>query len=123
MVITNYKFCDDGSVTRNVPPPNLSPLFRKSVENQRTWDENDQPPPPAADAVSRSRVRSSGAPAADDATIKIAVHWIGPALVFERLWEETGCRAVIAKRGHKFTLERGGVPGVLRTPSDAVPKS
>ena len=48
--------------------------------------------------------------AADDATIKIAVHRIGPALVFERLWEETGCRAVIAdlagKRGHKFTLER-----------------
>ena len=28
--------------------------------------------------------------AADDATIKIAVHRIGPALVFERLWEETG---------------------------------
>jgi hypothetical protein len=48
--------------------------------------------------------------AADDATIKIAVHRIGPALVFERLWEETGCRAVIAdlagKRGHKFALER-----------------
>jgi hypothetical protein len=45
--------------------------------------------------------------AADDATIKIAVHRIGPALVFERLWDETGCRAVIAdlagKRGHKFT--------------------
>jgi hypothetical protein len=48
--------------------------------------------------------------AADDAATKIAVHRIGPALVFERLWEETGCRAVIAdlagKRGHKFTLER-----------------
>jgi hypothetical protein len=48
--------------------------------------------------------------AADDAAIKIAVHRIGPALVFERLWEETGCRAVIAdlagKRGHKFSLER-----------------
>src|SRR5271167_4604265 len=48
--------------------------------------------------------------AADDAAIKIAVHRIGAALVFERLWEETGCRAVIAdlagKRGHKFTLER-----------------
>ena len=41
---------------------------------------------------------------------KIAVHRIGPALVFERLWKETGCAAVIAdlagKRGHKFTLER-----------------
>ena len=48
--------------------------------------------------------------AADDAAIKIAVHRTGPALVFERLWEETGCRAVIAdlagKRGHKFMLER-----------------
>jgi hypothetical protein len=48
--------------------------------------------------------------AADDAAIKIAVRRIGPALVFERLWEETGCRAVIAElagaRGHKFALER-----------------
>jgi hypothetical protein len=35
---------------------------------------------------------------------------IGPALVLERLWEETGCRAVIAeladKRKHDFELER-----------------
>src|SRR6516165_2536239 len=48
--------------------------------------------------------------ATNDAAIKIAVYRIGPALVFERLWEETGCAAVIAdlagKRGHKFTLER-----------------
>ena len=48
--------------------------------------------------------------AADDAAIKIAVRRIGPALVFERLWEETGCRAVITelagKRKHGFTLER-----------------
>src|SRR6476469_7313067 len=28
----------------------------------------------------------------DDAAIKIAVRRIGPALVFEWLWEETGCR-------------------------------
>jgi hypothetical protein len=34
--------------------------------------------------------------AADDAAIKTAVHRIGPAPVFERLWEETGCREVIA---------------------------
>jgi hypothetical protein len=34
--------------------------------------------------------------AADDAAIKIAVRRIGPALVSERLWEETGCRAAIA---------------------------
>ena len=47
--------------------------------------------------------------ASDDAT-KIAVRRIGPALVFERLWEETGCRAVISDlagaRAHKFALER-----------------
>ena len=40
----------------------------------------------------------------------IAVHRIGPALLFERLWQETGCQAVIAavagKRGHRFALER-----------------
>ena len=40
----------------------------------------------------------------------IAVRHIGPALVFERLWVETGCRDVIAslasKRGHRFALER-----------------
>jgi hypothetical protein len=30
------------------------------------------------------------APAADETAIKIAVRRIGPALVFERLWEDTG---------------------------------
>jgi hypothetical protein len=44
--------------------------------------------------------------AADDAALKIAVRRIGPALVFERLWEETGCRAVIAELEHGFALER-----------------
>jgi Transposase DDE domain len=48
--------------------------------------------------------------AADDMAVKVAVHRIGPALVFERLWEETGCRAVIAElagaRSYKFALER-----------------
>ena len=48
--------------------------------------------------------------ASNDAAIKIAVRRIGPALVFERLWEETGCRAVITelagKRKHGFALER-----------------
>jgi hypothetical protein len=38
------------------------------------------------------------------------VRRIGPALVFERLWAETGCRAVIedmaAERRHEFALER-----------------
>jgi hypothetical protein len=48
--------------------------------------------------------------AADETAIKVAVRRIGPALVFERLWEETGCRAVIAElagaRSYKFALER-----------------
>ena len=47
---------------------------------------------------------------ADDSAMKIASRRIGPALVFERLWEETGCRAVIAQlcgaRKHGFALER-----------------
>ena len=46
---------------------------------------------------------------ADDSAMKIASRRIGP-LVFERLWEETGCRAVIAPlcgaRKHGFALER-----------------
>ena len=48
--------------------------------------------------------------AASDEATKIAVRRIGPALVFERLWEETGCRAVIGDlagaRAHKFAVER-----------------
>src|SRR6266702_221824 len=47
---------------------------------------------------------------ADDRATKIANRRIGPALVFERLWEETGCRAVIEElssaRKHGFALER-----------------
>ena len=39
-----------------------------------------------------------------------AVRRIGPALVFERLWAETGCRTVIEdvakERKHGFALER-----------------
>jgi hypothetical protein len=46
--------------------------------------------------------------AQDDPTA--AVRRIGPALVFERLWAETGCRAVIEdlvrERRHEFALER-----------------
>ena len=46
--------------------------------------------------------------AEDDPTA--VVRRIGPALVFERLWAETGCRAVIedmaAERRHEFALER-----------------
>ncbi|HVD85422.1 MAG TPA: IS1634 family transposase [Bradyrhizobium sp.] len=47
---------------------------------------------------------------ADDTATKIASRRIGPALVFERLWEETGCRAAIEElagaRKHGFALER-----------------
>jgi Transposase DDE domain len=54
--------------------------------------------------------RSGDAPA-------ISVRRIGPALVFERLWEESGCRDVIAAlargRGHRFTLERAVFLSVL----------
>ena len=46
---------------------------------------------------------------ADDAPTA-TVRRIGPALVFERLWAETGCRAVIGdlakERKHGFALER-----------------
>ncbi len=39
-----------------------------------------------------------------------AARRLGPALAFERLWEETGCRAVIerlaSQRGHEFSWER-----------------
>src|SRR6266508_1409010 len=47
---------------------------------------------------------------ADDRATKIASRRIGPALVFERLWQETGCRAVIedlaGARKYGFALER-----------------
>jgi hypothetical protein len=46
----------------------------------------------------------------DGAGIAAAVRRIGPALVFERLWQETGCREVIETlaggRKHGFALER-----------------
>jgi transposase len=55
--------------------------------------------------------------ASNDAAIKIAVRRIGPALVFERLWEESGCRAVITalagQRKHGFALERAAFLTVL----------
>jgi hypothetical protein len=47
---------------------------------------------------------------ANGAAMTVAVRRLGPALVFERLWAETGCQAVIAAlaggRGHRFALER-----------------
>jgi transposase len=53
----------------------------------------------------------------NDATVSVAVRRIGPALVFERLWAETGCRAVIeelaAARKHGFALERAVFMTVL----------
>ena len=42
--------------------------------------------------------------------LAVAVRRIGPALLFERLWQETGCHSVITAlargRGHRFSLER-----------------
>jgi hypothetical protein len=53
----------------------------------------------------------------DDMALTVAVQRIGPALVFERLWEETGCRAVIEElagtRKHGFPLERAVFMTVL----------
>jgi len=46
----------------------------------------------------------------DGAANAVEVGRIGPGLVFERLWAETGCRAVIealaGRRKHEFALER-----------------
>ena len=46
----------------------------------------------------------------EDKSTTVKVERIGPPLVFERLWEETGCRAVVEElaggRGHQFALER-----------------
>jgi hypothetical protein len=48
--------------------------------------------------------------AQEEATLKIASRRIGPALLFERLWQETGCRKVIEElagaRKHGIALER-----------------
>ena len=54
----------------------------------------------------------------DDTAARIASRRIGPALVFERLWEETGCRAVLEElsggRKHGFALERAVFLTVLQ---------
>ena len=47
----------------------------------------------------------------------ISTRRIGPALAFERVWEETGCRGVIERlanaRKHDFSLERAALLTVL----------
>src|SRR5271165_6183992 len=47
----------------------------------------------------------------------IATRRVGPALAFERMWEETGCRGVIERlasaRKHDFSLERAAFLTVL----------
>jgi hypothetical protein len=51
------------------------------------------------------------AAAQEGAASEVEVRRLGPALVFERLWMETGCRSVIealaGRRKHGFALERG----------------
>jgi hypothetical protein len=63
---------------------------------------------PGAPFAAKAMVLSA---AADDAALKIPVRRIGPALVFERFWEESGCWALIGelagKRNPGFALERG----------------
>jgi hypothetical protein len=48
--------------------------------------------------------------AREEPSLAVSVRRIGPGLVFERLWDETGCRAVIGElaqeRRHGFDLER-----------------
>ncbi len=64
----------------------------------------------AAKAIIIDAQQEEGATAA-------SVRRIGPALVFERLWEETGCRAVLGElakeRKHGFALERAVFLSVL----------
>jgi transposase len=64
----------------------------------------------AAKAIVVTAVAEGGATAS-------AARRIGPALVFERLWEETDCRAVIedlaGSRKHGFSLERAVLVTVL----------
>src|SRR5664279_2393165 len=47
----------------------------------------------------------------------VSTRCIGPALAFERVWQETGCRNVIerlaSRRGHEFSLERAAFLTVL----------
>jgi hypothetical protein len=73
------------------------------------------------------RLLRSGARFADKAIVldafdhgeatTIATRRIGPALAFERVWEETGCRGVIERlasaRKHDFSLERAAFLTVL----------
>jgi len=51
-----------------------------------------------------------------EATV-VATRRVGPALAFERVWEETGCRGVIERlaraRNHEFSLERATFLTVL----------
>ncbi len=52
-----------------------------------------------------------------DAVERVGSWRIGPALVFERLWQETGCQAVIEElasgRKHGFSVERAVFLSVL----------
>jgi DDE family transposase len=73
------------------------------------------------------RLLRSGARFADKAIVldaldrgeatTISARRIGPALAFERVWQETGCQAVIerlaSERNHEFSLERAAFLTVL----------
>ncbi len=79
------------------------------------------------------RLLRSGARFADKAIVldaldrgeaaTISTRRIGPALAFERVWEETGCRGVIERlasaRNHEFSLERAAFLTVLHRLSAA----
>jgi len=81
----------------------------------------------AGKAGSWERLLRSGARFADKAIVLdaldrgeakvVAARRLGPALAFERVWEETGCRSVIERiagaRKHDFSLERAAFLTVL----------
>jgi hypothetical protein len=58
--------------------------------------------------------------ASNDAAIEIAVGRIGPALVFERLWEETGCRGGHRAGGQTQAQFCAGARGVPHGAAPAV---
>jgi hypothetical protein len=58
--------------------------------------------------------------AADDAAVKIPVRRIGPALVFERLWEETGRAVIVDLAGARRAQVCAGARGIPHRAAPAV---
>jgi hypothetical protein len=99
-----------GEMRRRPPPEPVCHLARRSPRSRPRSRAIVEPANGQLERLLFAAKAMVLAAAQDDAATKIATRRIGPALVFERLWEETGCRAVIAelagKRKHGFALER-----------------